>query len=93
MTEGRKDRRTLRKMLLQVLPTRTCRGEGIRKGSVIGRCFAPLATCPPRYAGNLLELESCVQEEARARADIQDKAGIAERKGDDANQNDLRKRR
>jgi len=34
-----------------------------------------------RYAGNLLELEGCILEETRARADIQDKAGIAERKG------------
>ena len=34
-----------------------------------------------RYAGMLMEAEGAVQEEMRMRADIQDQAGIAERKG------------
>lgn len=34
-----------------------------------------------RAAANLLEIETAVNEEAKARADIQDKTGIVERKG------------
>ena len=34
-----------------------------------------------RLATNLLELDTAVEEEARSRADIEDQAGIAERKG------------
>jgi len=34
-----------------------------------------------RYTANLMEVESQIQEEARLRSDLEDKAGIAERKG------------
>ena len=34
-----------------------------------------------RLAGNLLEIDTTIEEESRARADIEDQAGIAERKG------------
>ena len=34
-----------------------------------------------RYAGMLMEVETAVQEESRIRADLEDQAGIAERKG------------
>ena len=35
-----------------------------------------------RLAGNLLEIDTAVEEESRARLDIEDQAGIAERKGE-----------
>ena len=35
-----------------------------------------------RLAGSLLEIDTAVEEESRARADIEDQAGIAERKGE-----------
>ena len=35
-----------------------------------------------RYASTLMEHETMLQEEARARTEIQDQAGIAERKGE-----------
>ena len=34
-----------------------------------------------RYAGNLMEIEGTINEESRMRNDLEDKAGIAERKG------------
>ncbi len=34
-----------------------------------------------RLANNLLEVDTAAEEESRARADIEDQAGIAERKG------------
>ena len=42
---------------------------------------AEMAKVIKRLAGNLLEIDSAVEEESRARADIEDQAGIAERKG------------
>ena len=42
---------------------------------------AETAKAIKRAAANLLEVDTAVCEEAKARADIQDQAGIAERKG------------
>ena len=42
---------------------------------------AEMAKVIKRLAGNLLEIDSAVEEESRARADIEDQAGIAKRKG------------
>ena len=42
---------------------------------------AETAKAIKRAAANLLEVDTAVSEEAKARADIQDQCGIAERKG------------
>ena len=42
---------------------------------------AETAKAIKRAAANLLEVDTAVNEEAKARADIEDQTGIAERKG------------